>query len=71
MKDGWHVIAGYNVYVEGDKITHGTLGEGTSNYRTAWPYRWIGGPTNAWSNCAGLTVSAFRAGVKRGTIRLK
>lgn len=70
MKDGWHVIAGYNVYVEDDKITHGTLGEGTSNYRTAWPYRWDN-KYNAWNNCTRLTVAAFRAGVKRGTITLK
>lgn len=70
MKDGWHNIAGYNVFVEGDKITHGTLGEGTRNYRTAWPYRWDN-KYNAWNNCTGLTVAAFRAGVKRGTIKLK
>lgn len=71
MKDGWHKIAGYDVYIEDNKVIRGTLGEGTSNYRTAWPYIWIGGPPNVWSNCTGLSVEAFRAGVRRGTVKLK
>ena len=39
MKDGWHNILGYNVYIENNKVLRGTLGEG-STYRTAYPYKW-------------------------------
>lgn len=67
MKDGWHTIAGFNVYVEDGKIRRGTVGEGT-DYRTAWPYRWNGA---GWTNCAGITPAAFRAGVRRGTVTMK
>ena len=78
IKDGWHIIAGYDVYVEGGKILRGVLG-----FVCARPYRkeygtqyddsmrkvrvWTGG----WNECAGISVSAFRAGVKRGTITLQ
>ena len=69
-EDGWHRIAGYNVLVENGKIIRGTLGEGTSNYRAAWPYR-LDTKNLCWNNCAGITPAAFRAGVKRGTVTLK
>ena len=34
MKDGWHIIAGYDVYVEDNKVIRGTLGDGVT-YQSA------------------------------------
>lgn len=67
MKDGWHKLLGYEVYVEDGKILHGVLGAGNSR-RTAYPYRWT---KDCWALETGITVSAFRAGVNRGTIKMK
>ena len=66
MKDGWHLIYGYRIYVENNRVMRGILGTG---YRqcSAYPYRRSG---SGWNQCCGVTVSAFRAGVARGTIRL-
>lgn len=69
MKDGWHIIYGYDVYVEDGKIIRGTLGKGL-NYRTAYPYKHFRGQ-EGWYNVAGmLTISAFRYGVKNGFIMM-
>lgn len=67
--NGWHKIEGYNVFTEGGMITRGTLGSGSS-YRSAWPYR-FDVRDMCWHKCSPISVSAFRAGVKRGTIELK
>ena len=66
MKDGWHIAAGYRVYVEDGKVLRGILGEGDFQ-RSAYPYRWDG---NVWTECTGITIHAFRAGVKRETMIL-
>jgi len=63
IRDGWHEIAGYRVYVESGRIKHGITQDGQ---RTTWPYR--KSKDGGWDNEAGLTVDAFRAGVNRGTI---
>lgn len=67
MKDGWHIAAGYEVYVEDGKILRGVLGKGNSR-RTAYPYR---SGENCWTECIGITVDAFRAGARRGTVKLR
>lgn len=66
-KDGWHVIYGYRVYVEDSCILRGIIGDGNSQ-RTSYPYRIS--KYGGWNNCAGLSVNAFRAGVKRDTIMM-
>lgn len=66
IKDGWHTIQGYKVYVEDGKVLRGILGEGNSQ-RTAYPFR---RSKNGWDNDSGLTVNAFRSGVKRGTVNM-
>lgn len=66
MKDGWHTILGYDVYVENNRILRGTLGEG-STYRTAYPYKWDK-THRCWIKNAGVSVNSFRNGVKRGSM---
>lgn len=69
MKNGWHTVMGYEVLIEDDKVIRGTLGSGTS-YRAAYPYKHYKG-YSGWHNVAGkLTVSAFRYGVKNGSVMM-
>lgn len=65
--DGWHIISGYRVYVEDGRVLRGILGNGNSQ-RTAYPYRAC--RTGGWDNVSGLSVDAFRAGVRRGSISM-
>lgn len=65
MKDGWHVICGYDVYVENDRVLRGTKANGTL---PAYVFRREN--ERRWNNASGVTVNAFRAGVRRGTIRM-
>lgn len=67
MKDGWHVICGCEVYVEDGKIIRGVLQKSPLNRVAAWVYRSVG---HGWSREDSISVAAFRAGFKRGTIRL-
>ena len=66
MKDGWRDICGYEVWVEDGKIMRGMVKDRNGSKVAAWPYRAC--KTGGWSNCSGLSVDAFRAGVWRGTI---
>lgn len=54
-KDGWHVIKGFKVYVENNRILRGTLGNGT-DYRLAYPYK------STWQGWAmgKPTIAAFK-----------
>lgn len=65
MKDGWHKICGYDVYVENDRVLRGTKANGTL---PAYVYRRV--DERRWDNNCGITVNAFRSGVRRGTIRM-
>ena len=66
IKDGWHTIAGYEVYVENGRILRGLNGSGD---KTLYPYRW-NKQYDSRVNDSGLTVDAFRAGIRRGTIEM-
>lgn len=69
MKDGWHVICGFDVYIENDRIVRGTLGAGTS-YRAAYPYKQYKN-MRGWHNVSGtISANAFRYGVNRGNVTL-
>lgn len=70
INDGWHKIAGYDVYVEGGRVLRGTKTDYNGYEVSAYPYR-RNARYGGWDNCSGLTVSAFSAGVRRGTIDLK
>lgn len=67
VKDGWHTIMGYSVYVEDGRVLRGILGEGNAQ-RTAFPFR--KSKSGGWDNDAGLSVDAFKAGMKRGSIEM-
>lgn len=66
MKDGWHNILGYDVYIKNNKVLRGTLGEG-STYRTAYPYKWDK-THRCWIKNTGVSINSFRNGVKRESI---
>lgn len=66
MKDGWHTICGYSVYVEDGKIKRGMK---ESDTLTAYVYRW-NKSLSCWTKESDITPDAFRAGIKRGTITL-
>lgn len=58
MKDGWHTVKGYEVYVEDGKILRGVKNDTNGSRVPAYPYKWES-TNNAW--CKGTpTVSAFR-----------
>lgn len=67
IKDGWHMICGYRVYVEDGRILRGIIGEGNSQ-RPSYPYRVS--KYGGWDICSGITIDAFRAGERRGTIMM-
>lgn len=64
MKDGWHVVAGCDVYTEDGYIVRATKNNGQ---QSASVYR-HDGKTGEWYKEHKITPAAFRAGVKRGTI---
>lgn len=65
IKDGWHIVADYEVYIENGLILRGVSG-GYYDQRTTYPY--ISSKYGGWDNASGeLTPNAFRKRVKRGT----
>ncbi len=54
LKDGWHEICGYDVYVEDGKILRDTKNDINGGLVPAYPY----------------TVAAFREGVRRRTVAM-
>ncbi|WP_019789873.1 hypothetical protein [Streptococcus sobrinus] len=68
----WHKINEFEVYVEGGKVTRGTVGDGTA-YRTVYPYI-PADPKygNGWVNVSGeLSLSALKKRLARGTAIMK
>lgn len=64
MKNTWKKIYGYEVYVdENGRITHGM-----SNGCTTYVYRVC--RTGGYDKEDSITEAAFRAGVRRGTIKM-
>ena len=63
VKDGWHSIGGYTVYVDGGLVNRGVTGG-----RPIYPYRVR--PDGVWTKDKGMTVAAFRAAVRRDTARM-
>ena len=70
MKDGWHYIYGYFVYVEDGFVIRGIVNRGRISERTAYVYRY-NPKLKIWNSSLIITVNAFRAGVRRGTIMMK
>lgn len=69
-KDGWRIIAGYEVYVEDGKIRHGVKDSYTGIGQVS-TYVYRASRYGGWDReYSGVTVAAFRAGVRRGTISM-
>ena len=64
-ENGWHKIAGYTVHVEDGKVKWGIRDHSGG---AVYPYRWSD-KLRCWVN-ESMTVDAFRAGVRRGTIAM-
>ena len=62
VKNGWHTISGYTVYVEDGKVLRGLS---TDKQKAVFPYRAV---KDGWTSASGLTVDAFRSGIRRDTI---
>lgn len=66
MKDGWHTVKGFIVYVEDGYVIRGLTDD---ELRTTYCYRY-----NKKLRClvatGRITVDAFRAGVRRGTVTM-
>ncbi len=66
--DGWHTVCGYEVYIKDGMIHEGMIRSGDSKV-PAYVYRAV--RSGGWQKEDEVTVSAFRNGARRGTIRLK
>lgn len=70
MRDGWHVISGERIYVEGGCVVRGMTKDHNGSLVPAHAYR-LNRQYNCWvREYSGLTVAAFRAGIRRGTIQM-
>lgn len=71
IKDGWHKICGYDVYIENGKILRGVKPDVSGCGEVfAYVYRWKKS-LNCWCNVKEITVDAFRSGFNRKTIIMK
>lgn len=61
VKDGWHKVCGYDVYVE-----DGEVKRAISDGCTAYPYR--ASRYGGWDIDTHMTLDALRAGLSRGTM---
>lgn len=67
-RDGWHKIAGHTIYVEDGMVKRGICGPSWSPV-PCYPYRWSR-KLHCWCN-ENMTVDAFRAGIRYGTVAMK
>lgn len=68
LLDGWHNVSGYRVYIRNGQIVRGMRGQGRDQ-RPAWLYRY-NPRLGVWSACMSMSVDAFRARVRRGTVKI-
>jgi hypothetical protein len=67
VNDGWHVIAGNDVYVEDGKIARGLRHDTNGSLLTGYVYRKC---SDGWSKESTISAEAFDAGCRRGTVSL-
>lgn len=58
MKNGWHIIKGFDCYIEDNKVMHCTKEDRNGNLVTAYPYKVsrYGG----FDNATGVKVNTFK-----------
>ena len=66
LSDGWHVVCGYDAYVEDGRIVRMTKRDRNGSEVSAAPYRAC--RYGGWSNDTGCTVDAFRTAYRRGNM---
>lgn len=59
MKDGWHKIKGYEIYVEDNCVMRGIKYDYNNIPVAAYPYKIV---KDGYSNTTGVNVSTFRSG---------
>lgn len=64
IKDGWHKIYNFDVYVEDDRVLRGIKKDRNGGEVTAYPYSAC--KTGGWDNASGVKVDTFRRGLKDG-----
>lgn len=70
-KDGWHKVYGTNVYVENGKVVRGVIKGADGSEVTCYPYEY-NKDHDCWVNISKeVTLTAYRAGYKRGTKCMK
>lgn len=70
-KDGWHKVYNENVYVENGKVVRGVALDHNGSKVTTYPYEYSK-DNDCWINISGkVTLSAYRAGHKKGTKCMK
>lgn len=70
-KDGWYTVAGYEVYVENNKVVKGVK-KSCSGVGEVPAYPYVAAKDGGWNLASReLSLEAFRARVKRGTADLK
>lgn len=69
LRDGWHMVAGWEVYVEDGRILRGVMEDCNGSRVTCYPMRRDRREMWGWDWCE-PTPSAFRAGLARGTVRM-
>lgn len=68
IKDGWHKICGWDVYIEDEKILRGIREDRNGSPVTAFPYRRT--KDGSWTSQSGIGYWAFISGMRRQTVRM-
>ena len=65
---GWKIAGGDDVYIEDGKVLRGIKLDHNGYQVTAYPYRQS--KSGGWDLISGISLAAFRAGIRRGTMKL-
>lgn len=65
VKDGWHKLYGYDVYVKDGKFTRAIDKDGDFVYPYEWDWKML-----CWIGIRRISLDTFRAGVRRGVMKL-
>lgn len=68
IKDGWHIVYGYRVYVENGCVLRGTKMDINGYDVPAYPYE--SDRKGGYDNCSGVNFYTFRKGVKENRMFL-